>query len=132
MEVFVREYATIDAEAMINFFQELEKQSKATRIHIILDNARAHKNHKLDEYLKNSKIQLHYLPPYSPNLNPIERLWKIVREQTLYNRYYPTFSEFAESVRGFLNDKVHNMKDLLSKRISDNFQIMNLNPIKLA
>lgn len=36
---------------------------------------------KLEEYLKTSKIQVHYLPPYSPNLNPIERLWKVMREK---------------------------------------------------
>jgi len=132
MEVFVREYTTIDSEAMIDFFQELEKHSKANRIHVILDNARAYKNHRLDEYLKSSKIELHYLPPYSPNLNPIERLWRMLREKTFYNRYYATFSEFAESVRGFLNDGVHKMKDVLNNRISDDFQIMKLNPIKLA
>jgi transposase len=132
MNVFIREYKTIDADSMIVFLKQLEEESKADYIHIILDNARAHKNHKLDEYLKTSRIRLHYLPPYSPNLNPIERLWKVFRETTLYNRFFPTCREFFEVVRGFFADKVHRIKPLLRRRISDNFQTIKLNPIKLA
>jgi transposase len=132
MKVMVCEHETIDADAMIQFFGKLEEQSKAENIHIILDNARSHKNHKLDEYLKTSRIRLHYLPPYSPNLNPIERLWKVFRETTLYNRFFPTYTEFVDKVRCFFTDKVHKMKGLLKQRISDNFQIIELNPICLA
>ena len=132
MNVMIREYETIDADAMIHFFKQLEQESKAENIHVILDNARAHRNHKLDDYLKNSRIRLHYLPPYSPNLNPIERLWKVFWEKTLYNRFFPTCWEFFEKVREFFADKVHKMKGLLEQRISDNFQIIKLNPICLA
>jgi transposase len=72
------------------------------------DNASAHKERKLKEHLSCSpRIRLHYLPPYSPNLNPIERLWKIFRETTLYNRYFKTREEFFAVVRGFFADKVH-------------------------
>ena len=128
----IREYETIDADAMIHFFRQLEEESKADNIHIVLDNARSHRNHKLDEYLKTSRIRLHYLPPYSPNLNPIERLWKVFRETTLYNRFFPTCWEFFERVREFFADKVHKMKRLLERRISDNFQVIKLNPVCLA
>lgn len=132
MKVMIQEYETIDADAIVDFFIKLESESKADNIHIILDNAKAHKNHKLDEYLKNSRIRLHYLPPYSPNLNSIERLWKVFRELTLYNRFFPTCWEFFEAVRSFFADKVHKIRELLFRRISDNFQIIKLNPIKLA
>ncbi|WP_408633529.1 transposase [Parachlamydia acanthamoebae] len=47
------------------------------------DNGRSNKNKKVEEYLKTSKIKIHYLPPYSPNLNPIERLWKVLRQKKL-------------------------------------------------
>ncbi|KIA76087.1 hypothetical protein DB43_AV00010 [Parachlamydia acanthamoebae] len=50
-------------------------------MHIICDNGRSNKNKKVEEYLKTSKIKIHYLPPYSPNLNPIERLWKVLRQK---------------------------------------------------
>jgi transposase len=132
MQVIVREYETIDADAMIRFFNDLESSVSGGEIHIILDNAAAHKNHKLTDYLKSSRIRLHYLPAYSPNLNPIERLWKVFRETTLYNRYFPTCGDFFAAVRGFFADTVHKIRAVLRRRINDNFQIIKLNPIKLG
>lgn len=132
MEVMVREYETIDADSMIRFFQDLERSHCSGRIHVILDNAAAHRNHKLTDFLKSSRIHLHYLPPYSPNLNPIERLWKVFRETTLYNRFFETCSDFFTAVRGFFADKVHRIRGFLRRRINDNFQIIKLNPVKLA
>ncbi len=132
LKAFIQEYKSIDGDAMIDFFKKLEKRSKASKIHIILDNARAHKNKKLEEYLKESRIRLHYLPPYSPNLNPIERLWKVFRELTLYNRYFENCYDFFAEVRSFFTDKVHKLGRLLKHRINDNFQIIKLNPIKLT
>jgi len=132
MGLFMREYETIDGDAIVNFFRDLELSQSDGRIHVILDNAAAHKNQKVTDYLKTSRIKLHYLPPYSPNLNPIERLWKLFREMTLYNRYFETWCDFFETVREFFADKVHKISDLLRERINDNFQIIELNPIKLA
>jgi transposase len=132
MQVIVREYETIDADAMIRFFKDLESSVSGGEIHIILDNASAHKNHKVTDYLTKSRIRLHYLPPYSPNLNPIERLWKVFRETTLYNRYFDTCWNFFAAVREFFADKVHKIRALLRRRINDNFQIIKLNPIKLG
>lgn len=66
MEVVTREYKTIDADSMIHFFKNLEQTRTNGQIHNILDNAAAHRNHKLRNFLKTSRIQLHYLPPYSP------------------------------------------------------------------
>jgi transposase len=132
MHVVIREYQTIGADEMVNFFKELECESEAEVIYVILDNAQAHKSHKVKEFLKTSRIKLFFLPPYSPNLNPIERLWKVFREKTLYNRYFPTCAEFFEATRTFFSEKVHRMKKALACRINDNFQIIQLNPIKLA
>lgn len=132
MEVVVREYQTIDADAMIRFFKDLEPLRDNGEIHVILDNAAVHKNNKLADYLKGTRIRLHYLPPYSPNLNPIERLWKIFRETTLYNRYFDTCWDFFAAVREFFADKVNKIRRLLKQRINDNFQIIKLNPIKLG
>lgn len=131
-KVFIQEYKTIDGDTIVDFFRKLESHSKASRIHIVLDNAPAHKNWKVKEYLKLSKIELHYLPPYSPNLNPIERLWKVFREMTLYNRYFEDKWNFFAEVRSFFADKVHRIRHVLKQRINDDFQIMRLNPIKLS
>ena len=123
--------ATVDANAMVDFFKGLENSSKATKIHVILDNAKANKNKKLEEYLAGSRIKVHYLPPYSPNLNPIERLWKMLRETKLYNRYYETPARFFHEGRNFFKDDVPKMLEILTSRITDNFQVTRLDPVKI-
>ena len=55
----------------------------------------------MKQYLVTSKIALHFLPPYSPNLNPIERLWKWMKERVIYNTYYEHFEDFKTAVIGF-------------------------------
>lgn len=132
MEVFAQEYETIDAESVIAFFKFLEAKSKATKIHVICDNGRSNKNKKLQEYLKTSKISIHYLPPYSPNLNPIERLWKVLREKKTYNKCYEKFADFKTAIRNFFFEDLFKIKDELARRINDNFQRIQLNTILLA
>jgi len=132
MKIFAEEYKTVDADAMIDFFKKLEKQTEAQVIHVILDNARSNKNKKLEGFLRSSRIKVHYLPPYSPNLNPIERLWKILRENTVYNRYYETSVTFFQAIRGFFLEEIPKLTDVLKHRINDKFQVVDLNPIRLA
>lgn len=131
MQIFTKEYETVDADAMIDFFKGLEGQSSASTIHVILDNARSNKNKKLSEFLQTSRIKVHYLPPYSPNLNPIERLWKIMRETTVYNRYYESSVDFFKEIRGFFTEKIPEMTQALKSRINDKFQVISLDPVNL-
>jgi transposase len=132
MKVFAREYKTVDADAMIDFFKGLESFSKATKVHVILDNAKSNKNRKLEEFLRTSRIEVHYLPPYSPNLNPIERLWKIMRETKLYNRYYESSARFFQEIRNFFKEDVPKLADILISRITDNFQAIRIDPLKIS
>lgn len=67
-------------------------------MHIFCDNAGYYRNKAVTEYLQASKIKLHFLPPYSPNLNPIERLWKWMKEHVIYNTYYRGFQDFKAAV----------------------------------
>ncbi|MDO4549953.1 MAG: transposase [Planctomycetia bacterium] len=53
------------------------------------------------EFLSHTKIRLHFLPTYSPNLNPIERLWRFFKKKVLYNRYIPEFSKFMQECKIF-------------------------------
>ncbi len=132
MKVFAQEFATVDADSMITFFKALEASSEARTIHIICDNGRSNKNKKVQEYLKTSKIKVHYLPPYSPNLNPIERLWKVLRERKTYNKCYERFVDFKKEIRGFFFEEIPKIKHELTSRITDNFQRIKLNTIKFA
>ena len=71
-------------------------------MHVFCDNARYYKNKEVKKFLETSKIELHFLPPYSPNLNLIERLWKWMKERVMYNSYYESFEGFRNAVLGFL------------------------------
>lgn len=132
MKIFTREYESIDADAMVDFFQHLEASSDAPRIHVILDNAKSNKNKQLFEFLEASRIKVHYLPPYSPNLNPIERLWKLMREAKLYNRYYESVTAFFHAIRSFFKEDIPKMGTALCSRMTDDFQAIKLDPIRLA
>jgi len=132
MKVEVQEYSTINGESTIDFLKALEISSTASRIHVICDNGRSNKNKALQEYLKTSKIEIHYLPPYSPNLNPIERLWKVMREKKTYNKCYENFKVFTTAIHDFFFEDIPKTTDLLKKRINDNFQTIELNSVRLA
>lgn len=132
MKVIAQEYKTVNAENMIEFLKHLESSSSASKIHVICDNGRSNKNKAIQAYLPTSKIQIHYLPPYSPNLNPIERLWKIMRERHTYNRCYAAFEDFSKDIRKFFFEDIPKTIGVLEKRINDKFQRIALNSIVIA
>jgi transposase len=125
MRLMHKEYATIDGQAIVCFLKNLEiLMPTATAIHVILDKARYHTCPLVMEYVKTSRIKLHHLPPYSPNLNIIERGWKIMHEHVTNNRYYPTFNAFTEAINGFLNVTFPKNARLWTDRLSDNFRVL--------
>lgn len=65
---------------------------------VVLDNARYQRCNFVMEHARELGVELLFLPSYSPNLNLIERLWKLVKKKCLYNRYYSQFSDFRESI----------------------------------
>ena len=80
---------TIDSVAMEEHFQKLrEKYPKAPKIHLILDQGPYNTSKDTRRAALKAGIILHYLPSYSPNLNPIERLWKVMNEYARNNRFF--------------------------------------------
>ena len=99
-----KEQLNLNAVSTIRFFDKIEEAyPEKRRIHVFCDNAPYYRNVVVREYLKNSKIELHFLPPYSPNLNPIERLWKWMKERVVYNTYYEHFENFKDAIFGFFS-----------------------------
>lgn len=66
------------------------KKGKKKKILLILDNAKYHHAILLKPWLKamESKIELLFLPPYSPDLNAIEMFWKKTRRSVTHNRFF--------------------------------------------
>ena len=107
-------------------FSKIKSQYPDSKeINIICDQAGYHTGDKIEKFLKeNNKIKIHYLPTYSPNLNPIERLWKFMNEKVRNNHYFSSKKEFRSAILDFLQNTIHNLKDELKTRINDNFQII--------
>lgn len=105
LNCFVRNYETLDALATLSFFQDLEQRNvSAEKIYLVVDGGRYFHCKEVEKYLKTSKITLIQLPPYSPNLNLIERLWKFFHKKVLYNEYYEKFPDFVETSLDFFNN----------------------------
>ena len=91
---------------------------------LVLDNARYQKC-KLVWWLANSlNIEMLYLPSYSPNLNLIERLWKFVKKQVLYSKYYADFASFSAAIADCLARTHTDHKAALDSLLSLRFQTL--------
>jgi len=133
LNIIAKEYETVNSSHMIDFLKNLEDNVEATKIHVICDNGRANRNREVQAYVqKSTKLEIHYLPPYSPNLNPIERLWKVLHEEVTYNKVYRKFGDFAKAVRIFFSEGVSQLNQLLRRRINDNFQRIYPSPVQTS
>jgi hypothetical protein len=65
------------------------------------------------------------LTPYSPNLNPIERLWKLMNEYARNNKYFARTKEIRHQINYFFDVTLPRIADSLNGRINDNFQVGN-------
>ncbi len=118
-----KQYATVNGGFIIDFFKLIKEQYVADKpIHLILDGAGYHGSDVAKSEAETLGIILHYLPPYSPNLNPIERLWKVMNEYARNNKYFATAKEFRQSIDTFFDDTLPEIGHALTSRINDNFQ----------
>ena len=100
--VFRREEKKFNAVTSHAFLKHLRQTSSRSgrRVVVIIDNARYHhaKLHADWRSQQAPQFVLDFLPPYSTDLNPIERLWKLTRKLCLHNRYFPALEDVVQSV----------------------------------
>lgn len=94
-------------------------------ITVVLDNARYQKCQSVFQKAAALGIELLYLPPYSPNLNLIERLWRFVKKQVLYSRHYETFATFTEAIDNCLVKITTHFQDAMKSLMTLNFQFFS-------
>jgi transposase len=125
------EAITVTNDTYINqdvFCEFLEKIANAYAdsgrpITLVLDNARYQKCQSVANKAKALNIELLYLPPYSPNLNLIERLWRFVKKQVLYSKHYDRFDSFRNSINNCINDLGTRFKSEMQSLMTMNFQL---------
>jgi transposase len=125
IDVVKHEFITITNESYINaesfclLLVEIYRMNFTIPVSIVLDNARYQRCELVSTTAELLGIELLYLPSYSPHLNIIERLWKWIKKDCLYSKYYASFIEFKKAIEVSL-DKVQNseykeeMKSLLT------------------
>lgn len=128
-EVITLQSERINSISTIELFDKILAENDKTngKIYLFSDNARYYKSILVRETLteeKYNRIVLDFLPSYSPNLNPIERVWKFFKNETLKHKFYLTFQEFESYICDFLQNKLSLLKDKLKRYASDNFHIL--------
>lgn len=106
METIVHFADTLNAQTTMELFDKIQAAYLGKRrIHLIIDNARYYKNKELQAYLRKRKcrIKIHWLPPYSPNLNFIERLWHFLKKYIIGIKRRQSFNDFEADIRAFFN-----------------------------
>jgi transposase len=92
----------INSKSFLVFLKRLEKIYKRKRIVLILDNAKWHKSKKVWAYLRGRNIYLLFLPPYCPNLNPTEKVWKLYRKNVTHNYFHETLENLIRNSSRYL------------------------------
>lgn len=106
LELLIREDNTLDKNSTLSLLRMIEEHNQtADKIALIVDNARYYYNKDVKNYIKNSdKLEMIYLPPYSPNLNLIERVWKFMKTKVIRNQRYDTFLDFKNALGDFFQN----------------------------
>jgi transposase len=130
-EVVMVESKSVNAESTFTLYKKLEAlHPEAKNSYVICDNARYYKNKVLNENLQGSKIKQVFLPPYSPNLNLIERLWKFMRKKVMNHHFYRRFDDFKKAILDFF-ENIADFRAELETLISWNFHIPEAKTINL-
>jgi transposase len=132
MRVDVKDYKTIDSEAMVDYFGFLRgKYPNSPKIHVILDRGSYNMSQKTKKEAKKQGIVLHHLPPYSPNLNPIERLWKVMNEYARNNHFFKSAQDFRDAILNFFHHTWGLISEAMVDRINDNFQTLKKSKVSV-
>lgn len=116
----------INAQSVCDLLWKLHELNPNIPITLVLDNARYQKCKLVSEQAQKIGIELLYLPPYSPNLNLIERLWKFVKKNCLYSKYYPDFETFKQAISSCLLHTRDQYKEQLDTLLTLKFQRFEL------
>jgi transposase len=115
----------VNTETMCELLRKIAGQGLLGPVTVVLDNARYQRNQVVQALAESLHIELLYLPSYSPNLNLIERLWRLIKREALYGRYYATFADFKSAIEDTISKLPTKHKDKLASLMTLNFQVFD-------
>ena len=115
--VYVEDHKQYDAEVFHSFLKNVIKMYPEKHIVMILDNAKIHHAKLLKPFLEeNKRLELLFLPPYSPNLNKIEGLWGWLKDSVVNNVFFHTREQIKNAVEKFI-DWVNTVPQIVINRL---------------
>jgi transposase len=127
IEVHSQEFIQVDNDSYINrwsvveLLMQIAAQKYSVPVSIVLDNAPYQHALVVKWVAAYYDIELLYLPSYSPNLNLIERFWKLLRSKALINVEYESFESMKNGILSFVRN-LTSYKEEISSLLSTNFQ----------
>ena len=123
-EAVIEQYhKTVNGESIVDFLTKTRQLYHTNgTIHLVLDGVGYHRSALVVDAAKELNITLHYLPLYSPNLNPIGRLWKVMNKYARNSQYFATTKEFRERIDRFFTTTLPEITYSLDSTINENCQ----------
>lgn len=119
----------ITATEVCDMLRKVTAEYSGKKVHLVLDNARYQKCSIVQELANQLDIQLEYIPPYSPNLNLIERVWKFVKGE-ISSKYYYDFDSFKQKIDSIINSTDEKNKQKINRLIGKGVHLFhNLVPV---
>ena len=115
----------IDSVGAACILYKLRESHPDEPITVVVDNARYQACHRYKSLARALNVELLFLPAYSPNLNLIERVWKWIKRQCLYNKYYATIKEFNQAIIECIEQIEQQIPPSLKSMLTLNFQFQN-------
>jgi transposase len=113
----------VNAQTVICWIDRLEAAfPEAECLTVYVDNARYFHARLVKAHLVGKRVRFVYLPPYSPNLNLIERLWKFCKKTVLVT-FYATYEQFTQAIDAFFQE-IKRYKSELSTLMTENFELL--------
>ena len=120
--VMVTNHDYINAQTVGELLHKLSQLSLDVPLTLVMDNTRYQKCRAVQELALPLNIELLFLPPYSPNLNLIERLWRWVKKKCLYSKYYDNFEDFTQAILSCLSQTHTTYKTEMDSLLTLKFQ----------
>jgi transposase len=128
----VTNHSYINAESVCALLHQIAAAGVPRPITLVLDNARYQRCALVQAVARSLRIELLYLPSYSPNLNLIERLWKFVKKECLASRTLPDYETFTQTINDCLNRLPTRYKEQMTTLLTHNFQTYEDEPVFAA
>ena len=123
-QVHLDETDCVNAQSTQRLYEKLLIAHPEGPVYVVCDNARYYKNKALTAWLADKRLVQVFLPPYSPNLNLIERLWKFLRQKIINTAFYRTKGQFKTAVLDFF-DRLDEFGQELASRLSLKFHVLD-------